>query len=227
MCAVTFSVSLPAIGQPVRIWATQTELWNYGSTMSELHAFANSPSYLDVIKLDEERFTDPKKCEYFFSEERPNHKTSSGIRERPNMKEKQIKIPGPDHPISIQRNPARIVVSVVGRVVADTRNALTFAKPTIRPSNTFHEKMSILLSWNRPNTLPTVRIKAIVITTAFPLEEKNRSMPCGPTRIRIPLLRKSKDTSRSIRTESMKSRSNFQRRVSRQRAVVPNEWRKL
>jgi uncharacterized protein (DUF427 family) len=41
------------------------------------------------------------------------------------MKQKQIKIPGPDHPISIQRNPARVVVSVAGRVIADTRNALT------------------------------------------------------------------------------------------------------
>jgi hypothetical protein len=34
------------------------------------NAFANSPSYLNVIKLDEERFIDPKKCECFFSEER-------------------------------------------------------------------------------------------------------------------------------------------------------------
>ena len=41
------------------------------------------------------------------------------------MKEKQIKNPGPDHPISIQRNPARVVVSVAGHVIADTRNALT------------------------------------------------------------------------------------------------------
>ncbi len=41
------------------------------------------------------------------------------------MKEKQIKLPGPDHPISIQRNPARVVVSAAGRVVADTGNALT------------------------------------------------------------------------------------------------------
>jgi uncharacterized protein (DUF427 family) len=40
------------------------------------------------------------------------------------MKEKQIKNPGPDHPISIQRNPARVVVSVAGRVIADTCNAL-------------------------------------------------------------------------------------------------------
>src|SRR5260370_4424207 len=41
------------------------------------------------------------------------------------MKEKQIRIPGPDHPISIQRNPDRVVVSVAGRVIADTGNALT------------------------------------------------------------------------------------------------------
>src|SRR6266481_7790141 len=41
------------------------------------------------------------------------------------MKEKQIKLPDPDHPISIQRNPARVVVSVAGRMIADTSNALT------------------------------------------------------------------------------------------------------
>src|SRR6266480_1600686 len=41
------------------------------------------------------------------------------------MKTKQIKLPGPDHPISIHRNSARVVVSVAGHAVADTRNALT------------------------------------------------------------------------------------------------------
>jgi len=41
------------------------------------------------------------------------------------MKQKQAKLPGPDHPISIQRNPARVVVSVAGRAIADTGNALT------------------------------------------------------------------------------------------------------
>jgi uncharacterized protein (DUF427 family) len=40
------------------------------------------------------------------------------------MKTKQIKLPDRDHPISIQRNPARVFVSVAGRVIADTRNAL-------------------------------------------------------------------------------------------------------
>jgi uncharacterized protein (DUF427 family) len=37
---------------------------------------------------------------------------------------KPVKIPGPDHPITIKRNPAR-VVSIAGRIVADTREALT------------------------------------------------------------------------------------------------------
>ena len=37
---------------------------------------------------------------------------------------KTIKIPGPDHPITIEHNPNRVVVTVAGRVVADTRDAL-------------------------------------------------------------------------------------------------------
>jgi uncharacterized protein (DUF427 family) len=49
------------------------------------------------------------------------------------MKEKQVKVPGPDHPISIQRDPARVVVSVAGRVVADTRNALTLREAAYPP----------------------------------------------------------------------------------------------
>ena len=49
------------------------------------------------------------------------------------MKEKQIKLPGPDHPISIQRNPSRVVVSVAGRVVADTHNALTLREADYPP----------------------------------------------------------------------------------------------
>jgi uncharacterized protein (DUF427 family) len=35
------------------------------------------------------------------------------------------KVPGPDHPITIAPNPARVVVRVAGRVIADTRAALT------------------------------------------------------------------------------------------------------
>jgi uncharacterized protein (DUF427 family) len=39
-----------------------------------------------------------------------------------------VKVPGSDHPITIERNPARVVVSLVGRVIADTREALTLCE---------------------------------------------------------------------------------------------------
>ena len=48
---------------------------------------------------------------------------------------KPIKIPGPDHPISVERNSGRVVVSVAGRVIADTREALTLHEahyPTVQ-----------------------------------------------------------------------------------------------
>ena len=49
------------------------------------------------------------------------------------MNEKQVKVPGPDHPISIERNLARVVVSAAGRVIADTRSALTLREATYSP----------------------------------------------------------------------------------------------
>jgi uncharacterized protein (DUF427 family) len=36
-----------------------------------------------------------------------------------------IKIPGPNHPITIEPNPARVVVRWAGKVIADTTEALT------------------------------------------------------------------------------------------------------
>jgi uncharacterized protein (DUF427 family) len=39
--------------------------------------------------------------------------------------EKTIRIPGPDHPITIEKSPSRVVVSIAGRIVADSRDALT------------------------------------------------------------------------------------------------------
>jgi len=49
------------------------------------------------------------------------------------MAEGQIKRPGPDHQITIEVSPERIVVSVAGRVVADTQNALTLHETNYRP----------------------------------------------------------------------------------------------
>jgi uncharacterized protein (DUF427 family) len=51
------------------------------------------------------------------------------------MADKVVKIPGPDHPISIEANPSRVVVEVGGRIIADTSNALTLREasyPTVQ-----------------------------------------------------------------------------------------------
>ena len=41
-----------------------------------------------------------------------------------------IRLPGPDHPIAIEPNPLRVVVSVAGRIVAETQAALTLLEAT-------------------------------------------------------------------------------------------------
>lgn len=41
------------------------------------------------------------------------------------MNTKTIKVPGPDHPITISPNPKRVTVTVGGKVVADSSSALT------------------------------------------------------------------------------------------------------
>jgi uncharacterized protein (DUF427 family) len=46
------------------------------------------------------------------------------------MADRPMKIPGPDHPISIDANPSRVVVTVGGKVIADSRNALTLREAT-------------------------------------------------------------------------------------------------
>ena len=53
--------------------------------------------------------------------------------EQPNTKTKTIKIPGPDHPITIERNLKRVVVSIGGTVLADSRDALTLREAGYPP----------------------------------------------------------------------------------------------
>lgn len=49
------------------------------------------------------------------------------------MQDKPVRIPGADHPITITPNPAHITVMVAGRVIADTRAALTLQESTYPP----------------------------------------------------------------------------------------------
>jgi uncharacterized protein (DUF427 family) len=49
------------------------------------------------------------------------------------MSAKPMKIPAPDHPITITLNPKRVIVSVAGRIVAATRDALTLREAGYPP----------------------------------------------------------------------------------------------
>ena len=46
---------------------------------------------------------------------------------------REISQPGPGHPITIEPNPGRVVVTVAGRTVADTTRALTLREGKLRP----------------------------------------------------------------------------------------------
>jgi uncharacterized protein (DUF427 family) len=48
-------------------------------------------------------------------------------------KPKTVKIPGPDHPISVERNANRVVVTAAGRIVAHTQKAFTLREASYPP----------------------------------------------------------------------------------------------
>lgn len=50
-----------------------------------------------------------------------------------NASARTVKVPGPDHPIAIEANPRRIVVTVAGKVVADSRRSLTLTEASYAP----------------------------------------------------------------------------------------------
>jgi uncharacterized protein (DUF427 family) len=49
------------------------------------------------------------------------------------MSDKPVRIPGPDHPITIEHNPHRVVVTLGGKVIADTTEALTLREANYPP----------------------------------------------------------------------------------------------
>jgi uncharacterized protein (DUF427 family) len=49
------------------------------------------------------------------------------------MSTKPMRIPGPDHPITIEPDPKHVTVTVAGRVIADTRAALILREANYGP----------------------------------------------------------------------------------------------
>ena len=49
------------------------------------------------------------------------------------MSAKPRRVPGPEHPISIESSPAHVVVRAAGKVIVDTRNALILREASYPP----------------------------------------------------------------------------------------------
>jgi uncharacterized protein (DUF427 family) len=100
-------------------------------------------------------------------------------------KGKEIKIPGPDHPITISPVEGKVRVTVAGRIVAESTRALRLEEkgyPPVYylPSN--DADISLLVRTTHYTYCP---YRAIARTTAFPSEERNRNMPFGHTKSRM------------------------------------------
>jgi len=71
--------------------------------------------------------------------------------------DKPIKVPGPDRPISVERNTGHVVVTVAGRVIADTHEALTVREAHYLPVHYVPRKdvdMNLLVRTQRATYCP-------------------------------------------------------------------------
>src|SRR5258708_16569521 len=80
------------------------------------------------------------------------------FRRRQIMPDKPMKIPGPDHPISIEANRSRVVVKVGGKIIADASNALTLREASYPPVQYIprrHVHMAALTRTEHPAYCPS------------------------------------------------------------------------
>jgi uncharacterized protein (DUF427 family) len=95
---------------------------------------------------------------------------------------KPIKIPGPDHPITIERNGNRIMVTVAGRIIADTLDALTLREARYAPVQHIPRKDVDMTLLERTKQRPTAPTRATARISASRPAAIARPTPCGPTK---------------------------------------------
>lgn len=74
-----------------------------------------------------------------------------------NIPAKPVKMPGPNHPITVEPNPRRVVVTFAGRIIADTQRALTLreaAYPAVQYIPRADVEMSLLQRTDRSTYCP-------------------------------------------------------------------------
>ncbi len=68
------------------------------------------------------------------------------------MSERAIKIPGPDHPITVTPNPNRIMVMLDGKVIADTTEAFTLREASYPAVHYIPRKDADMAALSRTDT---------------------------------------------------------------------------
>lgn len=95
-----------------------------------------------------------------------------------------MKIPGPDHPIAIEANQSRGMVTFGGKVIADAREALTLREATYLPVQYIPRRNVDMAALTRSEHTTSCPIRAMLSTAAFRLAGITLSMASG--RMRTP-----------------------------------------
>jgi len=115
---------------------------------------------------------------------------------------KSVKVPGPDHPITVEPTRGRVVVKASGKIVADTRSALTLQEATY-PAVQYIPRGDVDMAQLTRTTHTTYcPYKA----TLHIIASRVRKTRCGATRLRIPPWARSRTILLSIQTASMPSK---------------------
>lgn len=120
---------------------------------------------------------------------------------------KTIKIPGPDHPISIERNAKRVVVTLAGKTIADTTDALTLREAAYPAVHYIPRKDVDMAALVRSDTTSYCPTRAKHPISAFRSTANAPSMRSGPTRRLMTRSARSRIISLSIPTALMASKS--------------------
>jgi uncharacterized protein (DUF427 family) len=125
------------------------------------------------------------------------------------MADKPIKIPGPDHPISIEPNQSRVVVKVGGKIIVDTRDALTLREASYPPVQYIPRRDVDMAALTRGEHTTYCPYKGDASYYSIRLAGIAPSMRCGPMRLHSRRWRRSRITSPSTRTVSTRSAERY------------------
>ena len=100
------------------------------------------------------------------------------------MTERTIKIPGSDHPIIIERNDRRVIVTHGARVIADTRRALTLRNAKYPPVHDILRE-DVVATIARSATQTYCPYKGDAPYFGFQLAANVRPMRSGPMKRRM------------------------------------------